>query len=73
MCGDQEHPAEATWSAPRAADGPAVDPVTLPEADEVAVTVLVDNFYDALLAPAAGVTRAPQGCRAGGGAPVRGR
>jgi 7,8-dihydropterin-6-yl-methyl-4-(beta-D-ribofuranosyl)aminobenzene 5'-phosphate synthase len=58
MCGDQEHPA---WSAPRAAEGPAVDPVALPEADEVSVTVMVDNFYDALLAPAAGVTRAPRG------------
>ena len=54
-------PAEAAWSAPRAAEGPAVDPVTLPEADEVAVTVMVDNFFDALLAPAAGVTRAPRG------------
>jgi 7,8-dihydropterin-6-yl-methyl-4-(beta-D-ribofuranosyl)aminobenzene 5'-phosphate synthase len=60
MCGDQEHAAEAAWSAPRAAEGPAVDPVTLPEADEVTVTVMVDNFYDALLAPAAGVTRAPR-------------
>jgi 7,8-dihydropterin-6-yl-methyl-4-(beta-D-ribofuranosyl)aminobenzene 5'-phosphate synthase len=60
MCDEREHPAEAAWSAPRAADGPAVDPVTLPEADEVAVTVLVDNTFDALLAPAAGVTRAPR-------------
>ena len=60
MCGDQEHSAGAAWSAPRATEGPAVDPVTLPEADEVAVTVMVDNFYDALLAPAAGITRAPR-------------
>jgi 7,8-dihydropterin-6-yl-methyl-4-(beta-D-ribofuranosyl)aminobenzene 5'-phosphate synthase len=60
MCSEQEHPAQAAWSAPRAAQGPAVDPVTLPEADEVTVTVMVDNFYDALLAPAAGVTRAPR-------------
>ena len=61
MCGDGEHPAAAAWSAPRAAAGTAVDPVTLPEADEVSVTVMVDNFFDALLAPAAGVTRPPRG------------
>jgi 7,8-dihydropterin-6-yl-methyl-4-(beta-D-ribofuranosyl)aminobenzene 5'-phosphate synthase len=61
MCGEHEHAAGAAWAAPRAADEPAVDPVTLPEADEVAVTVLVDNTFDALLAPAAGVTRTPQG------------
>src|ERR1700734_677997 len=61
MCGEGEHPAGAAWAAPRAAAGPAVDPVTLPEADEVAVTVMVDNFFDALLASAAGVTRTPMG------------
>ena len=61
MCDDHEHSATAASSAPRAAEGPAVDPVTLPEADEVAVTVMVDNTFDALLAPAAGVTRAPLG------------
>jgi 7,8-dihydropterin-6-yl-methyl-4-(beta-D-ribofuranosyl)aminobenzene 5'-phosphate synthase len=61
MCADHEHSAGAAWSAPRAADGQAVDPVTLPEADEVAVTVMVDNTFDALLAPAAGVTRPPRG------------
>jgi 7,8-dihydropterin-6-yl-methyl-4-(beta-D-ribofuranosyl)aminobenzene 5'-phosphate synthase len=48
MCGDDEHSAGAAWSAPRAAEAPAVDPVTLPEADEVTVTVMVDNFYDAV-------------------------
>jgi 7,8-dihydropterin-6-yl-methyl-4-(beta-D-ribofuranosyl)aminobenzene 5'-phosphate synthase len=35
--------------------------VTLPEVDEVVVTTMVDNTFDALLAPAAGVTRAPRG------------
>lgn len=44
-------------SAPRAAEGPAVDPVTLPEVDEVTVTTMVDNTFDALLASASGVTR----------------
>ena len=62
MCDDHEHSAaEAAWSAPRAAEGPAVDPVTLPEVDEVTVTTMVDNTFDALLAPAAGVTRVPMG------------
>ena len=58
MCDDHEHSAaEAAWSAPRAAEGTAVDPVTLPEVDEVAVTTMVDNTFDALLASADGVSR----------------
>jgi 7,8-dihydropterin-6-yl-methyl-4-(beta-D-ribofuranosyl)aminobenzene 5'-phosphate synthase len=62
MCEDHGHSAgEAAWSAPRVAEGPAVDPVTLPEVDEVRVTTMVDNTFDALLAPAEGVTRAPKG------------
>jgi 7,8-dihydropterin-6-yl-methyl-4-(beta-D-ribofuranosyl)aminobenzene 5'-phosphate synthase len=62
MCDDHGHPAaEAAWSAPRAAGGSAVDPVTLPEADEVEVTTMVDNTFDALLASAEGVTRPPRG------------
>jgi 7,8-dihydropterin-6-yl-methyl-4-(beta-D-ribofuranosyl)aminobenzene 5'-phosphate synthase len=62
MCVDHgRSAAEAARSAPRAAEGAAVDPVTLPEADEVTVTTMVDNVFDALLAPAAGVTRAPRG------------
>src|ERR1700761_443359 len=62
MCDDHGHAAEsAAWSAPRAVEGTAVDPVTLPEADEVAVTTMVDNTFDALLASADGVARAPLG------------
>src|ERR1700761_4698100 len=62
MCDDHGHAAEsAAWSAPRAVEGTAVDPVTLPEADEVAVTTMVDNTFDALLASADGVARAPTG------------
>lgn len=53
--------AQAAWSAPRSAAGPAADPVTLPEADEVTVTTMVDNVFDALLAAAPGVTRTPMG------------
>ena len=61
MCDDHEHPAEAAWSAPRAAEGPAVDPVTLPMTDEVTVTTMVDNTFDALLLSADGITRASMG------------
>ena len=58
MCDDHEHSAaEAAWTAPRPAEGPAVDPVTLPEVDEVAVTTMVDNTFDALLASGDGVSR----------------
>jgi 7,8-dihydropterin-6-yl-methyl-4-(beta-D-ribofuranosyl)aminobenzene 5'-phosphate synthase len=49
------------WSAPRSATGAAVDQVTLPEVDEVTVTTMVDNTFDALLAAAVGVTRTPMG------------
>ncbi|MFJ3754956.1 MBL fold metallo-hydrolase [Streptomyces sp. NPDC090080] len=62
MCDDHgRSAAEAAWSAPRPADGPAVDPVTLPEVDEVTITTMVDNTFDALLASAEGVARAPLG------------
>jgi 7,8-dihydropterin-6-yl-methyl-4-(beta-D-ribofuranosyl)aminobenzene 5'-phosphate synthase len=62
MCDDHEHSAaEAAWTAPRAAEGPAVDPVTLPEVDEVVVTTMVDNTFDALLVSAAGVSRPSMG------------
>jgi 7,8-dihydropterin-6-yl-methyl-4-(beta-D-ribofuranosyl)aminobenzene 5'-phosphate synthase len=43
-------PAEAQRSAPRPAEGTAVDPIALESVDEVVVTVLVDNSYDGLMA-----------------------
>jgi 7,8-dihydropterin-6-yl-methyl-4-(beta-D-ribofuranosyl)aminobenzene 5'-phosphate synthase len=62
MCLDHERSAaEAAWSAPRAAEGAAVEPVALPEVDEVKVTTMVDNTFDALLASGGGVTRPPMG------------
>jgi 7,8-dihydropterin-6-yl-methyl-4-(beta-D-ribofuranosyl)aminobenzene 5'-phosphate synthase len=63
MCDEPGHAtaAAAAQSAPRAVDGPAVDPVTLPAVDEVTVTTLVDNTFDALLASASGVARPPMG------------
>jgi 7,8-dihydropterin-6-yl-methyl-4-(beta-D-ribofuranosyl)aminobenzene 5'-phosphate synthase len=42
-------PAEALVSAPRPVEGPAIDPITLDPVDEVVVTTLVDNVFDALL------------------------
>ena len=42
---------------PRAAEGLAVDPIVLPEVDQVTITTLADNVFDALLASAPGVSR----------------
>ena len=42
-------PAAAISAIPRPAPGAAVDPITLTPVDEVTVTVLVDNIFDALL------------------------
>ncbi|MGA2825499.1 MAG: hypothetical protein ABSF03_05215 [Streptosporangiaceae bacterium] len=62
MCDEPEHSAaESAWSAPRAAKGPAVDPVTLPGVDEVTITTMVDNTFDALLASADGIARPSMG------------
>jgi 7,8-dihydropterin-6-yl-methyl-4-(beta-D-ribofuranosyl)aminobenzene 5'-phosphate synthase len=56
VCDASDH-FEGLHTQPRPAPGPAVDPITLPEVDEVSVTTLVDNVFDALLASSAGVTR----------------
>lgn len=50
MCDDSG----ASWrdalaAAPRPAEGPAVDPIALEPVDEVRITTLVDNTFDALL------------------------
>lgn len=44
---------------PRTVDGPAVDPIALAPVDEIVITTLVDNSYDALLLSDERVTRAP--------------
>jgi 7,8-dihydropterin-6-yl-methyl-4-(beta-D-ribofuranosyl)aminobenzene 5'-phosphate synthase len=50
MCDGQGASAvETLLSAPRPAEGPAVDPIALEPVDEVTVTTLVDNVFDALL------------------------
>lgn len=71
MCSDDHgghgHDASAatTGAAPRAVEGPAVDPIALEPVDEVVVTTLVDNSYDGLapdMGPArrASLARAPR-------------
>ncbi len=47
--------------APRPVEGPAVDPIRLPPVDEITITTLVDNTFDALLVSAGGVDRPPLG------------
>src|SRR6202012_6235227 len=54
---DASGSADAALPAPRPAEGPAVDPVTLPEVDEVTITTLVDNVFDGLLPSGGAVTR----------------
>jgi len=58
VCDEQEDAGAAQAAAPRAAAGLAIDPIALPEVDEVTITTLADNVFDALLASAPGVTRA---------------
>src|SRR5690242_5235288 len=49
MCGSDAGSAGVQRSSPRPAAGAAVDPITLQQVDEVTVTTLVDNTFDALL------------------------
>jgi 7,8-dihydropterin-6-yl-methyl-4-(beta-D-ribofuranosyl)aminobenzene 5'-phosphate synthase len=48
---------DAAESAPRPADGEAVDPIALVPVDEIRITTLVDNVFDALLTGDARTTR----------------
>src|SRR3954462_13280608 len=50
-------PRDAAESAPRAIEGEAVDPISLVPVDEVRITTLVDNTFDALLTTDARATR----------------
>lgn len=60
MCSDGGA-GDATVVAPRPATGEAVDPIHLEPVDEVEVTMLVDNSYDALLRSTDVARRAPMG------------
>ena len=59
MCVVSAGPGQIAEAMPRAATGPAVDPVTLEPVDEVMITTVVDNVYDALLSGDERVTRTP--------------
>ncbi|GAA0909564.1 MBL fold metallo-hydrolase [Pseudonocardia zijingensis] len=60
MC-DGGQAGEAQASAPRPAEGTALDPIALQPVDEVRITTLVDNVYDGLLTGDDRVTRAEFG------------
>jgi 7,8-dihydropterin-6-yl-methyl-4-(beta-D-ribofuranosyl)aminobenzene 5'-phosphate synthase len=59
LCNESAAAHDIRASLPRLASGDAVDPIALAPVDEVVVTTLVDNFYDALLAGNDTITRAP--------------
>jgi 7,8-dihydropterin-6-yl-methyl-4-(beta-D-ribofuranosyl)aminobenzene 5'-phosphate synthase len=59
VCEEPATPADIQRAAPRQVTAGAVDPIALVPVDEVVVTTLVDNVYDALLAGDGAVTRAP--------------
>ncbi len=61
MCGSPGASAQVAAAAPRAVAGAAVDPIALEPVDEVVVTTLVDNVFDALLPADAHTTRASFG------------
>jgi len=61
MCDSPESAHEMAAAAPRAAHGQAVDPIALEPVDDVVVTTLVDNVYDALLPGDARTSRASFG------------
>ena len=58
MCDGCSSEAEVTASHPRRAEGAAVDPIALEPVDEVVVTTLVDNSYDALMGDSGPARRA---------------
>jgi 7,8-dihydropterin-6-yl-methyl-4-(beta-D-ribofuranosyl)aminobenzene 5'-phosphate synthase len=59
MCDGCSSHAEVAASLPRPASGDAVDPIVLEPVDEIVVTTLVDNSYDALMGSTDSVRRAP--------------
>jgi 7,8-dihydropterin-6-yl-methyl-4-(beta-D-ribofuranosyl)aminobenzene 5'-phosphate synthase len=59
MCEDCGTHTEAAASRPRPASGTAVDPIALEPVDEVVITTLMDNSYDALMIDAGVAHRTP--------------
>src|ERR1700754_3094143 len=61
MCDEAATPDEIRSAMPRTVAGEAVDPIALEPVDEVVITTLVDNVYDALLGGDDMIRRAPFG------------
>jgi 7,8-dihydropterin-6-yl-methyl-4-(beta-D-ribofuranosyl)aminobenzene 5'-phosphate synthase len=59
MCDGGGSPTEVAATLPRPAEGTAVDPIALEPVDEVVITTLVDNSYDALMGDTGPARRAP--------------
>ena len=59
MCDSPADPRQTAIAAPRPATGAAADPIALEPVDEIVITTLVDNVYDALLTGDGYTTRAP--------------
>src|SRR5450432_248727 len=59
MCVVPAEPGQLAMARPRPAIGQAVDPIALEPVDEIVITTIVDNVYDALLTGDEHVTRAP--------------
>jgi 7,8-dihydropterin-6-yl-methyl-4-(beta-D-ribofuranosyl)aminobenzene 5'-phosphate synthase len=61
MCDEAATRDEIRAAMPRTVEGEAVDPIALEPVDEVVITTLVDNVYDALLGGNDMIRRAPFG------------
>jgi 7,8-dihydropterin-6-yl-methyl-4-(beta-D-ribofuranosyl)aminobenzene 5'-phosphate synthase len=59
MCDAPAGPRQVARAAPRPVPGPAADPIALEPVDEIVITTLVDNVYDALLTADDRTARAP--------------
>jgi 7,8-dihydropterin-6-yl-methyl-4-(beta-D-ribofuranosyl)aminobenzene 5'-phosphate synthase len=59
MCDSPADPRQVARAVPRPVTGQAADPIALEPVDEVVITTLVDNVYDALLTGDERTTRAP--------------
>ena len=59
MCEEPATAENLRAATPHPVPGSAVDPITLKPVDEVVVTTLVDNVYDATLGGQETITRAP--------------
>ena len=59
MCKESATADDVRAAMPHPVAGSAADPIALEPVDDVVVTTLVDNVYDALLSSSGTITRAP--------------